>query len=472
MTAIATAPGLVGGGQSGVRALEHNLASRIAPMLARSTVTVLVFVGLGGLLAARPDSPGESAMFRGNLGHTGVYAGPGVPALHGPKWTFATKGQIYSSPAVVDGVVYVGSTDGAVYAIDAATGTEKWKVVTKGRVVSSPAVAEGTVYIESYDGLLYAIDAVTGQVRWTFATGGEHRFMARHIHGLEPANELMPDPFDFYLSSPAVSSGRVYFGSGDGNIYAIDVASGALKWKVSTGNVVHSSPAVADGVVFIGGWDTYLHALDAVTGHELWRFKTGEDEAIHNQTGIQSSPVVSDGLVYIGCRDSRLYALDVKTGQQMWAFDNKGSWVIGSPAVTQGTVYFATSDSALFQAVDAKTGALRFSVAFKWPMFSSPAVAGTTAYIGSHEGKLLAIDLTTHQLAWAFVTDSARTEGPALSRPDGTPNYGAAMHSMFYDDVVAGIQKMFSVGAILSSPVVVGDTVYVGSANGLLYALH
>ena len=117
------------------------------------------------------------------------------------------------------------------------------------------------------------------------------------IHGLLPDSESMPDPFDFYLSSPAVANGLVYFGSGDGNIYAVDGASGALKWKFTAGDVVHASPAIAGGLVLVGSWDTNFYALDAATGAERWRFKTGDDENMHNQTGIQSSAAVADGIV-------------------------------------------------------------------------------------------------------------------------------------------------------------------------------
>src|SRR6185503_7433448 len=118
-----------------------------------------------------------------------------------------------------------------------------------------------------------------------FATGGEHRFTAKHLHGIEPAADTMPDPFDFYLSSPAVWNGTIYFGSSDRNLYAVDAATGALKWKYQTGDVVHASPAIADGMVFIGSWDSYMYALDAASGALNWRFKTGEDKDIHNQQG-------------------------------------------------------------------------------------------------------------------------------------------------------------------------------------------
>jgi outer membrane protein assembly factor BamB len=93
----------------------------------------------------------DAAMFRGNLQHTGVYNAAGVPKFNDVQWKFHTAGRVISSPAVVNGVVYVGSTDCNLYAMDARSGAQKWKFETKGWVVSSPAVDSGTVYFESYD---------------------------------------------------------------------------------------------------------------------------------------------------------------------------------------------------------------------------------------------------------------------------------------------------------------------------------
>jgi len=413
----------------------------------------------------------DSPMFRADPAHTGIYDAAGVPKFTKVKWKFQTGGRVFSSPAVVKDTVYFGSTDHYIYAVDLEGGALKWKSKTGSGVTSSPAVENGLVYFGSYDGVFYAVDAETGKLKWKFQTAGERRYAGTHLHGSQPAAESMPDPFDFYLSSPVLWQDKVYFGCGDGNIYALNAGSGRLVWKVHTGDVVHASPAIAEGTLFVGSWDSYFYALDAASGKQKWRFKTGEDPDIHNQVGIQSSAVVTDGVVYFGCRDSNLYALDAKTGQKRWAFNNKGSWVIGSPTVKDGKVYFATSDSALFYALDAKSGTPIFSLKFIWPMFSSPAIAGNMLYIGTHEGKLIAIDLTTQKPAWIFQTDGSRQNGPTYTKPDGSPNYEAAFEDDFYDDLIVGVRKIQSVGAILSSPVVVKDAIYVGSSDGNLYAL-
>ena len=410
-------------------------------------------------------------MFRVDAAHTGIYNAAGVPKFTKVKWKFKTGGAVYSSPAIVNGVLYIGSNDHFLYAINLGDGSLKWKTETATRITSSPAVVGGSVYLGNYSGRFYAFDAETGKLKWKFETAGEHRYTATHIHGSLPAAESMPDPFDFYLSSPTVWDGKVYFGSGDGNVYALDAAAGTLAWKFKTGDVVHASPAIVDGMLYIGSWDRYFYALDARTGEKKWSFKTGEDADIHNQVGIQSSAVIANGIVYFGCRDSNLYALDAKTGEKKWVFNNKGSWVIGTPIVKDGKLYFTTSDSGIFYGVDAKTGNQIVSLKLIWPMFSSPAIAGNTLYIGSHEGKFLAIDLASQKLAWSFETDGFVANGPKYIKPDGTPNYNVAYADEFYDNMIIGVDRMQSVGAILSSPAVVEDVVYFGSSDGNVYAL-
>lgn len=439
-------------------------------MKRRSLRLLLSLVILGSTSAAAQDAP----MFRGNLQHTGVYNATGVPRLTGIKWKFHTNGRVISSPAVVDGVAYVGSTDCNLYAIDVISGVQKWKFETKGWVVSSPAVTAGTVYFESYDSNFYAVDATTGQLKWKFATGGERHYTATHMHYLQPAAEAMPDPWDFYLSSPSVWNGTVYFGSGDKNVYALDAKSGTLQWKFPTGDVVHSSPAIADGVLYIGGWDTYLYALDASSGKEKWRFKTGDDPDAHNHVGNQSSPAVVDGVVYFGSRDAYAYAVEAATGKQIWKFSTEGSWVNNSPVVHEGTVYFGTSVPGIMHAVDAKTGKVIFDASAGSPVFASMALANGTLYLGNFGGKLTAIDLQTQKPAWVFETDGAKQNGATVTNTDGSIKWESLFPgpNLFYEDMVLAVHKLFAAGTILSSPVVVRDMVLFGSTDGNLYALQ
>jgi outer membrane protein assembly factor BamB len=430
------------------------------------------FIALLGVVIVAPKIGYCSATFRGDAQHSGIYMQTGVPVLHGVKWKFKTNGWVVSSPVVFDDTAYFGSNDHNLYAVNLKDGSQRWKFKTGSRVSSSPAVYQGRVYFSSYDGNIYAVDALTGEQRWKYSSEGEHRFTARHLHGALPAGEFMPDPFDFYLSSPTVVQGVVYIGSGDGNVYALDAGSGALRWRFKTGNVVHASPAVANDTVYIGRWDSFFYAIDAKTGRERWRFKTGEDHDIANQVGIQSSAVIADGSVFFGCRDSNLYALDAATGAKKWTFSNNGSWVISTPIVVDGTLYFATSDSGLFHALDANTGASKYSLDFHhWPMFSSPAVAGRLLYIGSHAGKLLAVDLDKREVSWTFRTEGAERNAAAFTQKNGEPDYGSVFSDSFYDDLVVGVSKIMSVGAVLASPTIDRGTLYFGSTDGNLYAI-
>jgi outer membrane protein assembly factor BamB len=132
----------------------------------------------------------------------------------------------------------------------------KWIYNTGSSVFSSPALANGVVYIGSDDSNIYALDADTGAKLWSYATGGEAD------------------------TSPAVENGIVYAGGGDygtgtNTVYAVDASTGVLLWTYVTGNGVWSSPAVANGTVYIGSNDYSVYALDAANGAKLWSFATG-----------------------------------------------------------------------------------------------------------------------------------------------------------------------------------------------------
>ena len=411
-------------------------------------------------------------MFRGNLAHTGIYDTNGTRQLKGVKWAFQTAGPVLTSPAIVDSAAYIGSDDHFLYAVDLATGKQLWKFETGGPVRSSPAVVDGVAYFGSYDGLFYAVDAGSGKLKWKFETAGEKRFEAKGLHGFKPSSQTIPDFWDTWQSSPAVSGGLVYFGSGDDNLYALDVASGQCKWKFTTAGVVHSSPAVADGLVYFGSFDSYLYALDAQTGALRWKFKTGEDPKNFNQVGIQASPEVVDGVLYFGCRDAHLYAVDAKTGKEKWKFDNHGTWINAGTVIQAGTLYVGASIPANFFAIDVTSGKVRYKLDMKFPVFSSAAVAGDMAYFGSDNGKLHALDLKTGKMAWEFQTEAGKKNERGVIAADGNMNFKVIFRTNFFEEMYRDGEKIYSLGSILSSPVVDRGVIYFGSTDGNLYALE
>ena len=395
----------------------------------------------------------------------------GPRELKGIKWKFATGGKVLSSPVADQGVIYFGSYDRNVYAVDAETGVQKWKYSTFGPVASTPAVANGVVYFMSYDSKFYAVDAATGQTKWKFTTAGDRHFEAKGLDGMQPMSQTYVDAWDMFESSPVIAQGMVFFGSGDGNLYALDAATGALRWKFATGDVVHSSPAYDSGTLYFGSWDSYLYAVDAATGQKKWQFKTGEDGLIHNQVGFQGSPAVVNGVVYVGCRDSGFYAIDAATGTQKWKFDNKQSWIVVSPAVVNGKVLFGTSDSSLVHLVDAATAKPAFDLHVTAYDFSSPAVAGDVAYFGLMNGTFVAVDLKTGKQLWEFQTEVSRQNRGFFLNSDKTLNNMMLFRGDFEENAIQ-VERLFTIGSIASSPLVMNGAVYFGSADGYVYALQ
>lgn len=102
------------------------------------------------------------------------------------------------------------------------------------------------------------------------------------------------------------------------------------------------------------------------------------------------------------------------------------------------------------------------------------AMAGDTLYLGNFGGKLTAIDLKGQKTAWVFETDGAKQNASSLTNADGSIKFETVFSSPspYYEDMVLAVHKLFTMGTILSSPVVVGDTVYFGSTDGNLYAVR
>jgi outer membrane protein assembly factor BamB len=274
-----------------------------------------------------------------------------------------------SSPAVVNGVVYVGSEDFNLHALNAGTGVKLWSYHTGNAVFSSPAVVNGVVYVGSDDNNVYALNASTGTKLWSFATGS------------------------YVESSPAVVNGVVYIGSYDSNVYALNAGTGAKLWSYHTGNAVISSPAVANGVVYVGSSDNYVYALNASTGAKLWSYATGFQ--------IDSSPAVANGVVYVGSSDNNVYALNTSTGAKLWSYSTGGTILASSPAVANGVAYIGSTDGNVY-ALNASTGAKLWSYFTGGEAFSSPAVANGVVYVGSYDSNVYALDASTGAKLWSY----------------------------------------------------------------------
>ena len=333
--------------------------------------------------------------YRIELDESGPSAGPPPPVL----WSYETGSSVRSSPAVADGVVYVGSDDTRLYALDVSTGDLIWSYETDGAVTSSPAVSGGIVYVGSLDNHVYALHASTGDLIWSYETG-------LYVH-----------------SPPALSEGIVYAGSMDNRVYALDASTGDLIWSYETGDSVPSAPTVAGDTVYVGSWDSRLHALDASTGVVLWSYLIG--------ARVTSSPAVSGATVYVGADDGRLYALDVTTGDLFWSYET-GDDVSSSPAVYGGVVYVGSDDNRLY-ALDASTGDLRWSYQTGGRVISSPLLSGGIVYVGSEDNHLYALDASTGDLIWSYETGDAVNSSPTVS--DGIVYVGSSDDRLYAIEV-------------------------------------
>ena len=403
--------------------------------------------------AAALAAAGDWAQFRESQTHQAhntnetVLSDITVPSL-GLAWTGATGGVVNSSPAVANGVVYVGSTDGKLYAFAVGCGTggvactPLWSSTAVGAIDSSPAVANGVVYVGSADGKLYAfaVGCATGggtcSPVWTSATLGaihsspsvdsgviyvgsdDHSLYAFAVGCATGGATCSPvwsgATKGAIASSPAVASGVVYVGSDDHSLYAFAVgcATGGLSctplWTAVTGGAVHASPSVLTGVVYVGSLDGNLYAYDAagVTGCSggictpIWVATTGGP--------IYSSPSVGDGRVWTGSDDGKVYAFRVNCNTAggpctpQWTGD-VGHAIRSSSASAHDVLYFGASDGKIY-AFDADCGTGGAACSPAWSatigadVQSSPAVSDGAIYVGSSDHKLYAFQLLVDHL--------------------------------------------------------------------------
>jgi len=320
-------------------------------------------------------------MFHHDLTHTG-YSTSTAPPPYGYLWSYKTGGYVDSSPAVDRGLVYVGSYDDDVYALNATTGALVWKYKTGGHVESSPAVSNGVVFVGSDDYYVYALNALTGTLVWKDKTGGE------------------------VSSSPAVANGVVYVGSYDDNVYALNAANGALKWRFLTGDYLESSPAVANGFVYVGSDDGNVYALNAANGAQVWFFLTGGP--------VYSSPTVAGGFVYVGSADDNVYALNAANGALVWFFLTGAAVLYSSTAVTGNVVYVGSADDNVY-ALNAANGAQVWSFLTGNSVLSSPAVAGGAVFVGSDDDEVYALNAVNGAFMWSWLTGNMVSSSPAVA---------------------------------------------------------
>lgn len=357
-------------------------------------------------------------MFQGNPARTGsrpdVSFSPTDLLLN---WQFVAEGEVNSSPAVVNGVVYVGDSSGRLYAIDAGDGKKLWEFETIGSVHSSPAVVDDTVYfggghLSENDHHVYAINANNGDKRWCTKTNGN------------------------VLTSPVVTGETVFAGCSDGRVYALNETDGTTRWTYDMPSDIKGSLAIKDSTVYVGsrhGTSAYENfvALHASNGEERWAIQPSSYEH------ISTTPVVAEETVYICSEDGTVHARDAADGSEQWSKNIGDRIESSSPAISNGTVFvgsfeYPVGDSSHIHALDANDGEEKWKFTTGADkLLSSPAILGGTVYVGGMDGILYVLDAKSGEEHYRFQ----------------------------FEDDCGGVRYMWS------SPAVVNNSVYIGATG-------
>ena len=306
-----------------------------------------------------------------------------------PAWqTLADSGPLTSGAptgmAVEDGTVYVAYEEGAVKALDAATGALRWESKLPVRASSAPAVGGGLALVGGEDGALHALDAADGRPRWRFQTAAP------------------------IYAAPTVTAEAIYTPSGDGTFSALAPSDGKLLWKIDATPPLTGRAAVADGIVYFGSADGRIYGVDAATGQEVW------GSGIVAQGAVEAQPTVVDGRVLIGAGDSRMYALAADKGGEYWRHSTPDA-IYARPLVISDTVYVASAGNTL-SALNVLTGDLTWELDAKSALRHTPAWAdGTLYYVAAADPHLYAVDAATGNPLWQLDTGDWLAAGPVMA---------------------------------------------------------
>ena len=244
--------------------------------------------------------------FMYDLGFSGISPDKSLAPPLGLLWKFKTGGPLYASPVIANGILYIGSTDGKVYALDAKQWGIKWVFDAGDAIRYSAAVLGDRVYFSARNNKVYALDAKTGEKLWEFKS-----------------KNWMDAP-------PVVVDNKVYVGAFPSKIYVLNARTGALESRrEKTIHIRGIEYGCANGV---------FRPISPEHNAKLWRSQTA---------GSESYPVTANGTVYIGARDGQLHAFDMASKTQTWAYQ-LGGFVEAAPAISEGILYAASGDGSVY----------------------------------------------------------------------------------------------------------------------------
>ena len=334
-----------------------------------------------------PANPGgDWPQFHGNQAQSGSVSGQ-LPDRLTLVWRFKVGDQIKSSPAIVNGVVYVGSSDKHIYAVDLQSGKQVWSKLLDDEIEASPTVVDNRVYIGTLAGTLYALDKETGAEQWKFTMGDK---LVGGVNWFKDAEKHL-----FILA-----------GSYDSNMYCIDAQNGEPVWKYETGNFINGSPAVSEKYCVFGGCDAVIHIVSTTDGTKAGEIDTG--------VYIAASSAIKDNYVYVGNYDGELLKASLSDYKIIWRYKMDGGSFISSPAVTDDVVVIGGGDMNV-HCVDINTGTARWTYTTLDAVDSSPVIVGDRVIAGGDDGRLYILNLADGEMIWSYETGQSITSSPAVA---------------------------------------------------------
>jgi outer membrane protein assembly factor BamB len=295
---------------------------------------------------------------------------PELPTGSGPRWQTRLSGQIYASPAVADGVAYVGTTGGVFNSVRVSDGALIFTFLAGRPILGTARVDADAVYFTCDNGYLFKLERSGGKELWRYDLGDSRE------------SRILPHPeafgWDWHGPRPLVADGVVYVGAGDGSFHAVDAASGAGRWRAATKGRIRGGAALSGERVVVGSADHFMYAFDRASGRELWKYDSGAE--------IEDEPLVTQDKVFIGNRGIGLIALDAATGAEVWRTGFWGSWLESTPTLVDGVLYVGSSDLGRVSALDPADGRVLWRTdVFGWT-FGTPLVLGDRIYAGAAGG--------------------------------------------------------------------------------------
>jgi eukaryotic-like serine/threonine-protein kinase len=313
-------------------------------------------------------------------------------------WVFEAEDEVRGTPTVQDGIVYIGSYDHNLYAVNVNNGSFVWKYAADGGIVTRPLVHDGNIYFGSEDKRLHVLSSRSGKIVWSYYADGPirssptigigHLFFGAddgYLHAVSSLTGRLAWKFDAdspIRSSPLVINENIYLGTENGDFICLDL-SGAVKWRFKAKRAITSSPAIFHDMAVVGSVDSNVYALDLKSGYVIWRFRLGKASI--------SSPCAIENFILIGSTDNFLYCIDGNSAKEVWRFETQHQ-VNGTPLIYRDSVYFGSVDKRLY-CLEYRTGRLRWSHETGGMITGSPVAYEDKIIVGSTDHKVYALTI-------------------------------------------------------------------------------